>query len=233
MSYTNNKSTKKFFCKVCRDAGKTESEYTSHFVRSLPDINGNTKITCPVLASTECRYCFEFGHTTKFCSVLEENKKRSDKAKSVAIRAQKVAERAATITLIDVVKKDVKYSGKFANLDEEEESNVDYNPAVVVDNFPSLMKQAKVVVPSGNSWSSIAAKPVANILPSINKPITKPETKKELVVRWVEESDSDDEIVYEAPVVETYYKPEVVDEWDRPASPEGYRSRVVAEDDEW
>lgn len=58
---------KKPFCKVCHDAGKKESEYTSHYVRSIPDCNGVTKVTCPTLLSMECRYCYKTGHTAKFC----------------------------------------------------------------------------------------------------------------------------------------------------------------------
>ena len=69
---------KKPYCKVCQDAGKPESIYTSHWVKSLPDKNGQTKTICPTLLDTECRYCFKLGHTTKFCPVLEKaNKKRT------------------------------------------------------------------------------------------------------------------------------------------------------------
>lgn len=76
-----SKQANKPFCKVCKDAGKHESEYTSHWVRTLPDRSGKTKITCPTLLSTECRYCFCMGHTAKFCPVIKENdkkKKRED-----------------------------------------------------------------------------------------------------------------------------------------------------------
>ena len=95
MSYNNksnsNKSSngKKPFCKVCQDAGKPENEYTSHFVRTLPDINGNTIVTCPVLNATECRYCSQLGHTTKFCPVFEKNEKRNKKANYTAVQYQK------------------------------------------------------------------------------------------------------------------------------------------------
>jgi hypothetical protein len=58
---------KKPYCKVCQDAGKTEKEYTSHYVRTLPDRNGKTNVTCPTLLSTTCNQCGKIGHTTKFC----------------------------------------------------------------------------------------------------------------------------------------------------------------------
>jgi hypothetical protein len=66
----SNKTTK--FCKVCHDSGKTEKEYTSHFIRETP--SPSAKITCPTLLSQECRYCFKSGHTVKYCTVLLEQK---------------------------------------------------------------------------------------------------------------------------------------------------------------
>ena len=56
------------FCKVCRDAGKTEEEYTSHFVResTAPD----AAVVCPTLLAQSCRYCRKQGHTVRYCSLL-------------------------------------------------------------------------------------------------------------------------------------------------------------------
>ena len=87
---TNQVSNKKPFCKVCQDAGKPESEYTSHYVRSMPDKSGKTNVTCPTLLATECRYCYELGHTTKFCPVIEANKKAEEKAEDQRIVIQKI-----------------------------------------------------------------------------------------------------------------------------------------------
>jgi len=53
------------FCKVCRDAGKPESEYTSHFVKDQPGPNG--KVTCPTLLNQACRICDKTGHTSSYC----------------------------------------------------------------------------------------------------------------------------------------------------------------------
>ena len=71
---SSSKTNKKPYCKVCHDAGKPESEYTSHYVRSMPDRNGVTTVTCPTLLCTECNYCYKLGHTTKFCPVIAANK---------------------------------------------------------------------------------------------------------------------------------------------------------------
>ena len=64
------------FCKVCKDAGKTETEYTSHYVK---DKSGKT--ICPTLLNQACKYCRQKGHTVKFCQTLklnEKNKKREE-----------------------------------------------------------------------------------------------------------------------------------------------------------
>ena len=54
------------FCKVCRDAGKPESEYTSHFVKDQPGPQG--KVICPTLLNQDCRICGKSGHTSSYCS---------------------------------------------------------------------------------------------------------------------------------------------------------------------
>jgi hypothetical protein len=206
MSYkfNNNKSTtafgkkvfpsvsKKPFCKVCHDAGKTEAEYTSHFVRSLPDFNGKTKVTCPILAATECRYCYQLGHTTKFCPVIEENTKKAKKEKSVAIQAHKYEQRAASRTVPEpMVEK--KYGGAFAAFgDESDDEKPEPKQVVVaaVDEFPALvgLKTAPQVAKSAVSWAAMAEKPAAPVL----KPIVKP-TPQIVTKKWADYSDSDTE----------------------------------------
>lgn len=70
-TFTTNKQP---YCKVCHDAGKSESEYTTHWVK---DLSGKT--TCPTLLNTECRYCHKIGHTAKFCQSLAKNNKEKVK----------------------------------------------------------------------------------------------------------------------------------------------------------
>jgi hypothetical protein len=78
-----NQQTNKF-CKVCKDAGKTEVEYTSHYVRETQ--SKKSKVTCPLLLNQKCNYCRETGHSIKHCSVLTEknnNKLNENKRKNV------------------------------------------------------------------------------------------------------------------------------------------------------
>jgi hypothetical protein len=53
------------FCKVCFDAKKPESVYTSHFVKSAPGPDG--QIICPTLLNQACRNCGQLGHTSSYC----------------------------------------------------------------------------------------------------------------------------------------------------------------------
>ena len=59
------KTKGKPFCKVCFDAGKPESGYASHYVKSSPGPNG--KIVCPTLLNQACRNCGQPGHTSSYC----------------------------------------------------------------------------------------------------------------------------------------------------------------------
>jgi Nanos RNA binding domain len=70
---SSGKQAIKPFCKVCYDAGKTEREYTSHFVKSKPGNDG--KVVCPYLLSLECTYCKKKeGHTASHCPMLAAKK---------------------------------------------------------------------------------------------------------------------------------------------------------------
>jgi len=70
------------FCKVCKDAGKSEKEYTSHYVKDRPGPNG--VVVCPLLLSLECRYCHAKGHTPKCCPVILARNVTSDYDKKKA-----------------------------------------------------------------------------------------------------------------------------------------------------
>ena len=87
----NNNSTintnKKPFCKVCHDSGKSEKEYTSHFVKTLQG-----QVICPTLLSIECRYCYKTGHTVSKCPTIKKNnytQERNQSAEKKALENEK------------------------------------------------------------------------------------------------------------------------------------------------
>jgi hypothetical protein len=86
-------TTVKPYCKVCHDAGKSEKEYTSHYVRSAPGPEG--KVVCPTLLSQECGYCGDCGHTPKFCPTLAARKAAEQKAQKQTARKEVIEKREA------------------------------------------------------------------------------------------------------------------------------------------
>ena len=90
----NNKNTKqattqKKFCKVCFDAGKSEAEYSNHFVRETPE--PSSKVVCPTLLQASCGYCHEKGHTPKCCKLLKAYQKEKQRQEYAAKKAEELA----------------------------------------------------------------------------------------------------------------------------------------------
>lgn len=118
----NNKVTPavKPFCKVCHDAGKTEKEYTSHFVKSEPGPNG--KVVCPTLLNQVCRYCYNPGHTAGYCPIIAENKAREEKEQKMKAKQEAFEKREAEKATPKVVEKK-KPTNIFAALDDSSDTD--------------------------------------------------------------------------------------------------------------
>jgi len=143
---TFNKNTKPF-CKVCRDAGKTEAEYTSHFVKSEPGPRG--KVVCPTLLNLKCTYCQENGHMVSYCIQLQQNKKNKEKTERAFMYQSKAFHQPTEKKAL---------ANRFDALDEEEE----LEEGEEKDEFPALCEPI-VVKPESkdkdNSYAVIASKP--------------------------------------------------------------------------
>ena len=151
----NNRSApaRKPFCKVCHDAGKSESDYTSHYVRSMPDRQGNTKVTCPTLLNTECRYCYELGHTAKFCPVIAARKKSDE-------RTHREEERRNREPQQKQVMKTKVITNAYNALYESDDDETDKKPItapVVKEEWPTLGEPSKRVE-MGGGYAAAAAK---------------------------------------------------------------------------
>ena len=138
-------ANKKPYCKVCQDSGKSEKEYTSHWVK---DLSG--KVICPTLLTLECRCCYKFGHTVKFCPV---NLKRDDRAAN-AVRAAKFRKEQACVKSVSKVTKPVNV---YDLLDADE----DYIAEEIAEEIADVNKCCTQVT----TWADIAAmsKETANI----------------------------------------------------------------------
>ena len=176
----NNKQVNKPFCKVCHDAGKPESVYTSHFVRSAPGPNG--KVTCPTLLSLQCRYCYQSGHTVKFCSVLKEKNNYQARAQE----KESVVQPRPTQR-----QKEIKPTNAFAALDvSDEESDEETQVTTVIkDEFP-VLGEAKLRVQEATKPAFSYANALATEKP---KPVARPIPQIVLKSRWVDAVSSDEE----------------------------------------
>lgn len=165
---SRNVNAKKPYCKVCQDAGKPESEYTNHWVRTLPDRTGKTTVTCPTLLSNECRYCFKVGHTAKFCPVIKRNNKDRERAERQEARKAEELQKKIKSEKMKPVKRGFAALNEDNSDSEADEIKVSIEPTHIVEEFPSLdvkMKpQMAVHLPSvkqepKSNWAAIASKP--------------------------------------------------------------------------
>jgi len=75
MSYRSTKNTRTPYCRVCKDAGKPETFYRSHFIRDQE----TDKTICPTLLSQKCSNCDKPGHTKKYCEAYIAEQKAHTK----------------------------------------------------------------------------------------------------------------------------------------------------------
>jgi hypothetical protein len=119
-------------CQVCKAAGRSEKECSSHWVK---DQNG--VVICPTLLSQECRYCGNKGHTTKYCAVLKNDEhERAKETKPVVVSKHKLA--AATATIIVKLNKN-----KFNSLCLSDSDDDDTQTAKPVEATRSVFTKAK------------------------------------------------------------------------------------------
>jgi hypothetical protein len=177
------------FCKVCHDAGKSESEYTSHFVRS--DLGPKGKVVCPTLLSLECRYCFEKGHTVSFCAVLKKQK-NADKKTVARIEF-------AESSVQSPLKAPKKATNSFGALDQDSDEEVSKKAkkqTKAKEEFPVLCG----VVKKADNQTSGAISYAAKAAKALDMPVLSRQThykEKPVVVkekkRWADWTDSEDD----------------------------------------
>ena len=67
MNASNKGKSDKKYCGVCHKAGKTASEYESHYTKSVPGPYGI--VTCPMILSSVCNRCGQSGHFSDHCTI--------------------------------------------------------------------------------------------------------------------------------------------------------------------
>ena len=242
MSYkVSKKMENKPYCKVCHDAGKDESEFRSHSVRSKPDYYGKTVVICPTLLATECTYCYKKGHTVKFCPVISSNKKQENKVQAQNIRKEKEEKEQKKVSkpksgfsvLADSSSDSEKPSNKQSVTKQVVKSDskpatkiVANKPVAKKDEFPALSSVKKEVKPAAiTGWAAITAKSAEQFqdekkmqeimeksIKRMQPPIVK--TTKPVKKNWADWSDSDDEEEEEEEKYTQYKNPYDVEEED-------------------
>ena len=138
-------------CKVCKDAGKPESEYTTHFVK---DREG--KVVCPTLLNLKCRYCQKPGHTITHCPTLQTKNKVNEMAKRKSDFNAKKDEYKPNVP------QKLQSRFGFELLEQEDEMSEEVSQIQKLDEFPSLVSDVLPIIPpvhaGGNTYAFMAAK---------------------------------------------------------------------------
>lgn len=200
MSSNNKKMISTKYCKVCQDAGKSESEYRSHFTRESKD--PNSKVLCPTLLALECRYCFKNGHTVKYCKILKDNEKNKKRWEKEAQNNKNIIEKEKYNNEKKIV------TNKFAYLEDEDSENeleqhISNNfTKNIVEDFPQLANVPSKNAFGGSNYANALANNVSAPLPSsIPVRMTPLINKKKLSIgemNWADldsDSDEDEEFV--------------------------------------
>ena len=179
----SQKNKVKPFCKVCHDSGKTEAEYTSHFVKSEPGFKG--KVVCPTLLSQPCTYCRVAGHTVSYCETLKQHNKNKEKTQRATVFQKETT---------SVVKKSTIKKRGFAALGDLDEAMEAQEEAYQVA-YPSIGQVVKTQGKAASviSYASMTAKAPAEIKAPEIKIITKAEFMKKSWADWSDSDDDDDE----------------------------------------
>jgi hypothetical protein len=163
-------SVVKPFCKVCFDANKPESQYTSHFVRKTKDLN--SEILCPIILATECRYCHKLGHTISNCSLRAKNNARHAHAMQAPVPVQRPMQASVQVP--------VRGNNRYAAFEVEDEVEVEVEVQVQVNEteFPLLGgKSAAVQDTSSVSYAKAFASKPAQAQVQVQAQVPAPSTK--------------------------------------------------------
>lgn len=162
---SNSSSSKKPWCKVCKDSGEPESVYSTHFVK-----DNKGKPICPKLLALNCRSCGESGHTVKFCK------------KTAVITEKKAPQQLSLTKKTDEKKVNNMYDLLFVNEEEED----------VKEDFPMMFKAKER---EDDLWGGRKVNKKSlpmSYAAAISK--EKPEVKEKKKSSWADAESSEEEI---------------------------------------
>ena len=166
-------------CKFCKDAGKPEEEYMSHFIRESRD--PESRITCPTLLAIECRFCFKRGHTVSKCAKLAKQKNGRNVMNAPVKKAWSENTRPVVVNPFDL-------------LSENGDSDIEEGDSIgeTVSTVTTCQDCDTVSTPGSFTYAEILAKPVQVVqLAEVGSRLSIL-TKARLMCSWAD-SDSDEE----------------------------------------
>jgi hypothetical protein len=159
------KSISKPSCKVCIDAGLND-QATQHWVR-----NTQGKVICPTLLGQECRYCFEKGHTVKYCPKNKATTQTFTKKNIITPVAKPkpiVSSARSTPT------------NRYAILVDDDDDDMVFlvkaskpKNVVEVEEYPQLVPRSQIPIAPTLAFASYASKVKTEPVP-VPKPAVKP-----------------------------------------------------------
>ena len=205
-------------CLHCKNIGKSEQEYRSHWIRESPD--SSAKVVCPELLKASCNYCGTLGHLVSYCQVLKKDnkekykiekneksfKKRSEIQQPV-LDSKKMISRNSIFTAIQDLDEDTASSDSdshdYPALSVKSESLTrNIQPTVSITSYASILKTEVITtqeVPIQNCNFRIITKVKPNVSVKQNgekQPSTKLAIingKQQRIVNFFADSDSDSE----------------------------------------
>lgn len=152
------------FCAVCKNAGKSEKEYTSHYTKSSPGPSG--VVVCPTILEATCSYCREVGHFKNKCPILLEKERSFKQERSFENRVsyQPLPQKKVAAP----IRKNI-----FATLDSDEDSD-DNEPVDVISMpgpRPVLVPTVAVAITNKMSYASVLSSPKPVAVVVMPKPV--------------------------------------------------------------
>ena len=198
--YNRNKhasqSVDKKFCGVCKNAGLSEREYTSHFTKSVPGPKGI--VVCPTILQNVCSFCKCQGHFKANCSELKRMNRRIREDEVAAKRAH-YATATATATASKKKQTQTQTNNRFAVLDSDEEEEQTIHVNVSAKTFASIAANGAITsgtleMPKKVSTTNLAGFTV--ITKDGQSHICGEASRKQVIkkpIAWFDDDYSDDE----------------------------------------
>jgi len=123
----NASANAKKCCKVCKDSGKSEAVFSTHFVK-----DNKGKVICPTLLALNCRYCNVSGHTVKFCKALEKKNKMDERNERIVTAPAIKTTPAKQMNMFDLLGED------------SDSDNEDLEEGEVVEEYPEIPMSRKI-----------------------------------------------------------------------------------------